>query len=659
MNMSRDVREKPTNGNIFDPYKLSDLDRQLYFQNQLIIRNEIQECERLSRELREPILSFKIAELKDGTFYIFEINSHNTLDVQEQCTVFASKFNKDSQFLHFLVHEVRLGESTMRIKTQLISYTKERNITDTYKFIGIKCDIGSLKSRELAIKQFFANQVKDKTPRFPSKIGDVLKMQLNKSEKFDKKSDGDEQENAIYDALKNYVTIIQGAPGTGKTQVACEIARRHEQFYPDLKELKILIVSTQNVASDNLLARCLTSFEGKYEVMRYNSQLHKLVTSFKDYCLESKILNMLETGEIDDKKQNEYENLQSNVYEANYAFEDLLKQSYDGPARNSAKRAITQAEQQSQQFVKELVGDFINKNVNVVVTTISSIKNLSRMVKWKLVIVDEAAYTPPYDIFMSSVYCEPNIGKLVLLGDIKQLQPFYLHPKNQEKVTTSNNVKILQEKCRSIQYRLVHDLKFANTCFLHKQNRCVPEISNLVSGLFYENTLLSHNIDQKTRISLKTGRHIKIIFHQSMDEPLGMNNLMYNSTSYINRGEADMIVEVVNNLHETLDMRDMEFSLSDITVLTFYKQQKFLLNTKKMNVEISTVDAFQGQENKIIIISCVRQNEQKNIGFLEDVFRLNTALSRARDVLILVCGEMFKTFKEDTIWGRLVQACNK
>ena len=169
----------------------------------------------------------------------------------------------------------------------------------------------------------------------------------------------------------------------------------------------------------------------------------------------------------------------------------------------------------------------------------------------------------------------------------------------------------------------MNDVRFSNTCFLHKQNRSAYEISNVISSLFYENTLLSPNIDSKMHISLKNGRHIKIIFHKNMDEPLGMNDLMFNTKSYINRGEADVIHEVVNNLHNILNMKEKEVSLSDITVLTFYKQQKFLLNAKKINVEISTVDAYQGRENKIIIISCVRQNEQNNIGFLEDVFRLN------------------------------------
>ena len=104
---------------------------------------------------------------------------------------------------------------------------------------------------------------------------------------------------------------------------------------------------------------------------------------------------------------------------------------------------------------------------------------------------------------------------------------------------------------------------------------------------------------------------------------------------------------------------------SQIGIVTPYEDQRsYIVNYMQFNgslkkdlykeVEVASVDEFQGREKDYIILSCVRSNEHQGIGFLNDPRRLNVALTRAKygvvilgnpKVLSKVC---FATPPEDT-----------
>ncbi len=77
---------------------------------------------------------------------------------------------------------------------------------------------------------------------------------------------------------------------------------------------------------------------------------------------------------------------------------------------------------------------------------------------------------------------------------------------------------------------------------------------------------------------------------------------------------------------------------SEIAVITPYSAQVRLLRErfKQLEVEIDSVDGFQGREKEAVIVSLVRSNRENEIGFLEDVRRMNVALTRARRKLIVI-----------------------
>src|SRR5690606_31595127 len=53
-------------------------------------------------------------------------------------------------------------------------------------------------------------------------------------------------------------------------------------------------------------------------------------------------------------------------------------------------------------------------------------------------------------------------------------------------------------------------------------------------------------------------------------------------------------------------------------------------------MRISTIDSFQGQEKPVVILSLVRSNDNSEIGFLKDYRRMNVAITRAREQLIVI-----------------------
>ncbi|HIQ51603.1 MAG TPA: IGHMBP2 family helicase, partial [Nautiliaceae bacterium] len=75
------------------------------------------------------------------------------------------------------------------------------------------------------------------------------------------------------------------------------------------------------------------------------------------------------------------------------------------------------------------------------------------------------------------------------------------------------------------------------------------------------------------------------------------------------------------------------------------------------DIEIKSVDGFQGREKEIIIISLVRSNKNEEIGFLKDERRLNVAITRAKRKCIVV-GDT-KTISYYKVYSDLIEYIKK
>jgi senataxin len=113
-------------------------------------------------------------------------------------------------------------------------------------------------------------------------------------------------------------------------------------------------------------------------------------------------------------------------------------------------------------------------------------------------------------------------------------------------------------------------------------------------------------------------------------------------------------------------MQDLELHLASTTisvaVITPYREQKALLRKRfeelwgkktLKNVAIETIDSYQGRQVDVVILSCVRAGSGGGLGFVNDVRRMNVAITRARKSLWILGA--LATLRANKEWQALIQ----
>ncbi|XP_009785579.1 uncharacterized protein [Nicotiana sylvestris] len=430
------------------------------------------------------------------------------------------------------------------------------------------------------------------------------------------------QKDAISKALSSKnVILLHGPPGTGKTTAVVEIILQEAK-----RGSKILACAASNIAVDNIVERLVPH---RVKLVRLGHPA-RMLPQVLDSALDAQVL------------RGDNSALANDIRKEMKTLNGKLLKAKDRNAKRDIRRelkALSKEERKRQQLA---VTDVL-KNADVVLTTLTGAlsKKLDGM-SYDLVIIDEAAQALEIACWIALL----KGSRCILAGDHLQLPP------------TIQSVEAEKKGLGKTLFERLADLYGDEiTSMLTVQYRMHELIMNWSSGELYDNKIEAHSSvashmlyhleDVKKTPSTESTLLLIDIAGCDMEEKKDEED------STLNEGEAEVAIAHAKRLVES------GVRASDIGLITPYAAQVVFLKKLKSNedklkeMEISTVDGFQGREKEAIIISMVRSNSKKEVGFLSDRRRMNVAVTRARRQCCLVCDT--ETVSGDKFLKRLIE----
>jgi len=238
-------------------------------------------------------------------------------------------------------------------------------------------------------------------------------------------------------------------------------------------------------------------------------------------------------------------------------------------------------------------------------------------------IVDEAGQAVEAETLIPIIKMNPK--KCLLIGDIQQL-PATVISQDAEKLRFG----------RSLMERLIECCNQPSS-MLKVQYRMRPEISSWPSQKYYQSQLENDLSVSHPEYALnEVGSEMPFLAPYSFIHIDGKEVRGPSGRSFFNVAEVESTARILHYLAQKC-LIDVE---TRVSIISFYGLQvehiRSALTIKYPKIKVNTVDGFQGGESDIVIISCVRANYEKQIGFLKASKRLNVALTRAKFSLIIL-----------------------
>lgn len=456
------------------------------------------------------------------------------------------------------------------------------------------------------------------------------------------------------EGVENGLAIVQGAPGTGKSTLITAITKA----LASLRQ-RVLICADSNAAVDAVLRYIVDPDPIHHElriraggIVRANTKTRVMAQLRKGPAI---------IGNANDVQEETEEYAGDDVLQpylmVNWILDSIERYKTTDDDWVKIEEAINEAQKTPPAFPPRNAVDFSNAveeamakilasdDVRIVATTLNNSVTLDAF-KEDVQVHDESAASKEAGT-MCALSRESKL--VVLVGDHKQLPPTVLSS------THKNNPYRAQMEMPLFQ-RLIENGWKKTT--LRRQYRMHPDISKGPNDREYDGQLIDdESVKVRTEYSIfweqfvaqhhslhgKKCRRLMIDVGSPSVRPVG-------SFSFQNETIARIVTELITNLlhFESTGDHGMVLNPMDVAVITPYLAEKYLVATNfrrtgdgnVSRVVTSSVDAFQGRQARFVVMDLtgphLNLKDPEKIGFIGDEKRLNVALTRARDALIII-----------------------
>ena len=413
------------------------------------------------------------------------------------------------------------------------------------------------------------------------------------------------QERAVNEVLwAKDVAVVHGPPGTGKTTTLVEAI--NETL---MKESQVLVCAQSNMALDWISEQLV---DRGINVLRIGNPTR----------VNDKMLGF--TYERRFESHPDYPQL----WAIRKAIRELRSHRKRGDERFHQKFEHLKA--RATELEIRINSTLFDEARVVASTLVGSANRVLEGMKFGTLFIDEAAQALEAACWIPM----RRVTRVVLAGDHCQLPPMVKSiAALKAGLGKSLMERIVEHKpdvvtLLKIQYRMNEKImKFSSDWFYHGEVESAPQTRN--RGI----------LDLDEPIEWRDSK---------VDDEEGDSGESFVGESFgrINKAEAQLTLDTLEDYFKKIGKQRILDEHIDVGVISPYRAQvqylRRLIRKRESfkpyrhSISVNTVDGFQGQERDIILISLVRSNEQGQIGFLNDLRRMNVAITRARMKLIIL-----------------------